>query len=638
MRGQITKLLALTLIATGSLLVTGNADPSRTAPIADAAGETSRYEPLQPCRLADERFGIGFEAVDTNTARVDTAACGIPDDASAIVVSTTVVRARSKGWLVAYPFGTARPLAATLNWNAGTTRANTATVRVGDDGLIEVYRIDGFGNGPVVIDVVGAFVPAESATGGRLVVPNTAERLLDTRADGGSPLGANTTVRVPLPDGVPPDATALAVNLTVVRTRSNGFFTLHPAGSALPVASVLNADRANQNRAAATIVPVTPDGFDLYTKSGAHVVVDMTGWFTGDSADASSDGLFVPAIPQRIRDTRPETAPIYAGGTIEVALPARTAQPSAVAISMTMVAPEQRGYVTAHAARTRRGETSSGSGMPGELTAQFGITAASAAGVEIFSNAGTELTVDILGWFTGPPAPMTRSAPAGNPVPRQRVVAIGDSSLAGIDRNRAWAQLRGATFDLRARSCRRLVRQSCRGREGPIPPPNALDELRGIPYGLFDVAVIMTGYNEGPSQVAAAVPIIIDAARAKGIRRIVWLTHAREFASDKGGTIPGKQVYAPHNASIRFHAGINDDVVAMEWPRIVRQVPFWLYADGIHLDKYGGHGNADFISRAVAHVTGQPCPMPQFPGGSVGGVCPDPGTMPPVDIARLYGI
>ncbi len=76
----------------------------------------------------------------------------------------------------------------------------------------------------------------------------------------------------------------------------------------------------------------------------------------------------------------------------------------------------------------------------------------------------------------------------------------------------------------------------------------------------------------------------------------------------------------------------------MEWSAIVRQVPFWLYFDGIHLDKYGGHGAADFMSRAVAHVTGQPCPMPQVPGGPTAGVCPDPSLMPPVDIARLYGI
>ena len=148
----------------------------------------------------------------------------------------------------------------------------------------------------------------------------------------------------------------------------------------------------------------------------------------------------------------------------------------------------------------------------------------------------------------------------------------------------------------------------------------------------------MTGYNEGASSHAAAVPVTICEARARGIRRIIWFTHAREAASDKGGGIPGKQVDAPHNATIRAHASVNLDVVAMEWSRVARQVPFWLYSDGIHLDEYGAHGVADFMSRAVAHVTGRPCPLPQVPVGSTTGVCPDPGFMPAVDIAGLYDI
>ena len=631
------KMLVFALLATTGFVFSATSKPSDSA-IVSAAGPTSRYEPVQPCRLADERFGVGFIDVTPNTARVSASACDIPLDATAIVISATIVQPQQKGWLVAYPFGAGRPTAATLNWNAGVTRANTATVRIGDDNMIEVYRHNGFGNGGVVIDVVGAFVPTVSATSGRLVVSDTAQRLLDTRNNSGSPLGPDSTVRIPLPDGVPSDAVALAVNLTAVQTLGRGFFTVFPAGSSRPTASVLNADDRGQVRAAATVVPVTPDGFDVYTNTGAHIIVDMTGWFTGESAVESGDGLFVPAVPLRLRDTRYETAPVYPGGTISVPLPVQAARAAGVVISMTMVAPERRGFVTAHAARTPRGTTSSGNGMPFEVTAQFGITAASSTGIEIYSSGGTELTVDLLGWFTGPQVSMSETAPAGNGVPRQRVIALGDSTMAGVDRNRAWAQLRGADFDFRARSCARLVRTSCRGREGPIPPPTALDTLRSLPYGHYDVAVIMSGYNEGASAVAAALPIIVREARAKGIRRIIWMTHAREFGFDKGANIKGKQTYAAHNSFIRSYANDNHDVYAMEWSRIVRQVQFWLYYDGIHLDWYGGHGAADFISRAVAHVTGQSCPMPQVLGGSTDGVCPNPGFMPPVDIARLYGV
>ena len=182
-----------------------------------------------PTRGRTSRYRLHL--ADPYTAQVSTSACGIPDDATAIVVSTTIVRPQQKGWLVAYPTGTTRPTAATLNWNAGTTRANTATVTIGNDDKIEIYRQDGFGRGSVVIDVVGAFVPTDVATSGRLVVLDTAQRILDSRDNSGNALGPDSTVRVPLPDGVPTDAIALAVNLTVTGTRSNGFFTLFPAGT-----------------------------------------------------------------------------------------------------------------------------------------------------------------------------------------------------------------------------------------------------------------------------------------------------------------------------------------------------------------------------------------------------------------------
>ena len=149
---------------------------------------------------------------------------------------------------------------------------------------------------------------------------------------------------------------------------------------------------------------------------------------------------------------------------------------------------------------------------------------------------------------------------------------------------------------------------------------------------------------------ALAVNLTVAQTRSSGFDRYTkagahvivdmtgWFTHSREVASDKGASIPGNRTYAPPNARIRYHASANQDVVAMEWSRVARQVPFWLYSDGIHLDKYGGHDLADFMSRAVAHVTGQPCPMPQARGGSTAGRCPDPGLIPAVDVASLDGV
>jgi hypothetical protein len=605
---------------------------------ATAAAATTRYEPVQPCRLADTRSGVGFSLRNWQTARIGLDTCGLPTDAAAIVVTATIVNDAGRGFLTLYPASSTRPNAANLNWDPGITRGNTATVAVSAAG-VDVFKSNGFASGHVVVDVVGAFVPATEATSGRFVAPAAPRRLVDTR--GGPAPASGDALRIPVPDGVDADATALAITVTAVKSSGRGFFTAYPAGTDRPEASLLNVDRAGQFRAAATVVPINADGFDLYVDTSSHVVVDLTGWFTGPSADASSAGLFVPVAPRRIRDTRPEAKPIHPTGTIDVVLPGRltegvqTEPPAAVAVSMTMIDALGQGFLTAHAARNARPETASGYGSRGELTAQFGFTATSSAGLAVYSSSGTELTVDLLGWFTGPSLG-TPLPPAVNPVPRQRVLAIGDSSMAGVDRNFANGALLGADFTFLARSCRRLVRPSCSGREGPIPPPTALDTINAAGVDNYDVLIMMTGYNDLMPGVASDVPTIVAAARRAGFRRIIWMTMAREFRSDRGGA-DSFQVYEGHNSAIRANAAVHDFMIAVEWSALVRQSPSWVYSDGIHLDRPGGWAAADVMSRAVAHVTGQPCPLPEVPGGATADVCPDPGTRPPIDVRRLYG-
>lgn len=625
-------------VLAGSLVLGGLAGvgpvSENTTPVAVAAVATTRLVPLDPCRIADTRTGDGISSLVGRRMLIRLGSCAIPDNATAIVATTTVISPGSPGYLVGYPAGTTEPNSATLNWTAGRTWGNASTIVVGSDRSIEFYKSDGFGTGNVTVDVTAAFVPASESTAGRFVPLSSGERLLDTRTIATPSI--DTVTNVPLPDGVPADASALAVTLTATGTTGRGFFTLYPNGTERPEASSLNVDGVGQFRSATAVVPVNEFGFDIYQSLGADIIVDMTGWFTGESAESSSDGLYVPMAPTRLRDTRPETSPIHPGGSIEIRLPL-DASPAAVAISMTMINPDTRGYITAHAARTGRGTTASGYGFPFENTAQFAFAATSRDGLTVFAANGTELTIDLLGWFTGAPAQQTTDAPAPNPVPHQQVLAIGDSSLAGVDRTFANRALQGAGYTFLARSCRRLVRESCAAREGPVPPPTAFATLSGVGYKQFDVLVMMTGYNDVMPNFPDHVAQIVALAREKGIRRIVWLTMTREFRNDKGGA-DAFQVYRFHNDAIRANAAAHDFMFAIEWSSIIRQVPWWTYFDGVHLDRPGGYGAADLISRSVAHVTGQPCPQPEVPGGSTAGVCPNPGTRPPVDVRTLYGI
>jgi hypothetical protein len=182
-----------------------------------------------------------------STARTSADACEIPTEAVSIVVSTTVVRAHSKGWLITYPPLASRPNAATLNWNQGTTHANTARVALGADRQNAVYRYGGFGNGDAVINVVGAFVPADSATSGRFVSAPVPQRLLDTRDEDGIAVGPDTAVRIPLPPGVPTDASALAINPQRLGDTRAETYPLYPDGTV----EISLPDRAGQPAAVA---------------------------------------------------------------------------------------------------------------------------------------------------------------------------------------------------------------------------------------------------------------------------------------------------------------------------------------------------------------------------------------------------
>ena len=122
--------------------------------------------------------------------------------------------------------------------------------------------------------------------------------------------GAITELDVASAEGVPEGATAAALNLTVVNPRMSGYLTAYPCGGDRPVVSNLNF-RANENVAAATIVPIGVDGkVCVYQSTEAHIIADLNGAFAADSG-------FVALTPGRAVDTRATPgARLAAGATL----------------------------------------------------------------------------------------------------------------------------------------------------------------------------------------------------------------------------------------------------------------------------------------------------------------------------------
>ena len=392
--------------------------PTMALPSAAAAvSPTSAYVSVQPCRLADTRLNSGFVRVDALTLQIDSRGiCGTPSNATSLALTLTVVSPEASGFLTAWPSDRARPVVSNVNFDVNQIRANGSITRVDAAGTFRVFT-----SAPshVVVDVVGAFVPATTAASGRFV-PRPSTRLYDSRP--GPKRAPGSTMTLPLPAGVPADAVALALNVTVTESTGPGFVTEFPAGRQMPTSSILNVDQPNQTRAAAGIFPVSSAGVALFVSGGGHIVVDLLGYFTGASAGAGTDGLFTAADPTRLLDTRGASplgngVPIYPGGGLELA----TSQGGSIAYNVTSVN-GTGGYVTAYPAGTGRPATSTVNSVGGsDIVANFAISQVSNRGLGFFSQSQTDLLADVQGWFSGPSATATQAPPANTPPPPPQV-------------------------------------------------------------------------------------------------------------------------------------------------------------------------------------------------------------------------
>jgi hypothetical protein len=83
--------------------------------------------------------------------------CGIPPEADAVALNVIVTQPTAPGFLTLYPLGVSPPLASTINYGPGQTRANNAIVQLGADGSIAVTCGQSSGATHFIIDVVGYF-------------------------------------------------------------------------------------------------------------------------------------------------------------------------------------------------------------------------------------------------------------------------------------------------------------------------------------------------------------------------------------------------------------------------------------------------------------------------------------------------
>jgi hypothetical protein len=375
----------------------------------------SAYVPVSPYRILDTRIPLGFTGRVGAGQSFTLALTGVPSDSSAVVLNLTVDAPAAAGFVTVYPTGVPRPLASSINVDgAGQTIANLVTVPIGGGSdSVNIYTLM---TTDLVADVQGYYTPSTAATAG-LFIPLNPTRLLDTREVNSihpRPLlaGEQIDLDVAALAGLPSDASAAALKVTVTESAASGFWTVFPTDSLRPIVSNLNVVGSGTTIANQVIAQLKGGRTTIFSQTGGHLVIDLVGWFTGPSAPSSDVGLFVPVTPARLLDSREPPLGAMPGHnrTAEVPVAGRFGVPTsgvgAVVLNATVTETAAQGFFSVWPAQTYRPTASSLNAMhAGQTIANHVITPVSTAGFSFYTQNGAHLVVDIAGWYTGTELP-----------------------------------------------------------------------------------------------------------------------------------------------------------------------------------------------------------------------------------------
>jgi hypothetical protein len=282
---------------------------------------------------------------------------------------------------------------------------NLVIGQLGPAGTLSFYNNSGSVN--LVADVVGWFTPSSNLRLRAL----TPARLLDTRDGTGDVLGAvagGSTVSLKVTDrgGVPANAKAVALNVTVTEPTNGSFLTVFPAGDARPLASSVNMVRG-QTVPNMVLARVGTDGrVSIYNNSGAvHVVVDVVAAFADNAP-----GRLVAVQPARVLDTREGIgAPVAKVGqdALVMKLTGQAGIPgsgvSAVLMNVTAVTPDRDTFITVYPTGGDRPLASNLNVVAGQVIPNMVLARVGPDGSVAFSNnqGSVDLVADVMGYFTG---------------------------------------------------------------------------------------------------------------------------------------------------------------------------------------------------------------------------------------------
>ena len=155
------------------------------------------YTPVAPCRILDTR-NVAAGAIAANSTRNFVAFgvssftsqggsatnCGVNAlAATAVAINLTAVTPSAAGYATAYPFGTAQPVASSVNYTAGAIVNNALIVQTPNPISSFDFTLYSFAQSHYVADIVGYFAPPVATA---LQCVETANTDLTIAASGGT--------------------------------------------------------------------------------------------------------------------------------------------------------------------------------------------------------------------------------------------------------------------------------------------------------------------------------------------------------------------------------------------------------------------------------------------------------------------
>jgi hypothetical protein len=133
-------------------------------PLTLAPAAALDFYTVEPCRLYDSRLGlVPVQSGVAKTVVATGGGCGIPAGARAVAANVTVIDPSNGGYATFYPGNYPQPVVSMVNFSAGGTRSNNATLPLATNGagtltaLLSMAGANGSAN--LTIDVSGYYMP-----------------------------------------------------------------------------------------------------------------------------------------------------------------------------------------------------------------------------------------------------------------------------------------------------------------------------------------------------------------------------------------------------------------------------------------------------------------------------------------------